>query len=61
MLATIRKTDYSNTHVDQIVTNQAMEFFQTDDRFLGVKDVPVILVNQPTGIRSNPARSRRSI
>ena len=52
MLATIRKTDYSNTHVDQIVTNQAMEFFQTDDRFLGVKDVPVILVNQPTGILS---------
>lgn len=52
MLATVRKTDYTNLHVDQIVTNQAMAFFQTDDRFLGVKDVPVILVDQPSGILS---------
>lgn len=51
-LATVRKTDYTNTHVDQIVTNQAMTFFQTDDRFVGVRDVPVILVDQPSGILS---------
>lgn len=52
MLATIRKTDYSNTHVDQIVTNQAMEFFQNDDMFIAVRDVPAILVDQPSGILS---------
>ena len=52
MLATVRKTDYQNTHVDQIVTNQAMEFFQTDEMFIGVRDVPVILVDQPAGILS---------
>jgi hypothetical protein len=52
MLATVRKTDYSNIHVDQIVTNQAMEFFQNDEQFLAVRDVPVILVDQPSGILS---------
>lgn len=52
MLATIRKTDYSNTHVDQIVTNQAMAFFQNDDAFIAVKDVPAILVDAPSGILS---------
>jgi hypothetical protein len=52
MLATIRKTDYSNTHVDQIVTNQAMEFFQNDEAFIAVKDVPAILVDAPSGILS---------
>lgn len=51
-LATVRKADYSNLHVDQIVTNQAMTFFQEDARFIGVKDVPVILVDQPSGILS---------
>lgn len=52
MLATVRKTDYTNTHVDQIVTNQAMEFFQNDEMFIAVRDVPVILVEQSTGILS---------
>lgn len=52
MLATVRKTDYSNTHVDQIVTNQAMEFFQTDEMFIAVRDVPAILVDAPGGILS---------
>lgn len=52
MLATVRKTDYQNTHVDQIVTNQAMEFFQNDEAFIAVRDVPVITVDQPAGILS---------
>lgn len=52
MLATVRKTDYTNTHVDQIVTNQAMEMFQNDDNFLAVKDVPAILVDVQSGILS---------
>lgn len=52
MLATVRKTDYTNTHVDQIVTNQAMEFFQTDESFMAVRDVPVILVDAASGILS---------
>jgi hypothetical protein len=52
MLATVRKTDYTNTHVDQVVTNQAMEFFQDDSRFIAVKNVPAILVDQPSGILS---------
>ena len=51
-MVAIRKSDFSNLHVDQIVTNQAMEFWQTDDRFLAVKDVPVINVDQPSGILS---------
>lgn len=52
MLATIRKTDYTNTHVDQIVTNQAMEMFQGDENFIAVRDVPAILVDAPGGILS---------
>lgn len=52
MLASVRKADYTNTHVDVIVTNQAMEFFQNDTNFLAVRDVPVILVDQPSGILS---------
>jgi hypothetical protein len=51
-LATVRKTDYTNTHVDRIVTSQAMEFFQSDEAFIGVRDVPAILVDEPTGILS---------
>lgn len=48
----VRKVDYHNLHVDQIVTNQAMEFLQTDDRFMAMKGVPMIPVNQPSGILS---------
>jgi hypothetical protein len=51
-LAVVRKTDYTNTHVDVVTTNQAMEFFQDDMRFLCVRDVPVITVDQPSGILS---------
>lgn len=48
----IRKVDYHNLHVDQIVTNQAMEFLQTDDRFLAMTGIPMIPVDQPSGILS---------
>lgn len=52
MLATVRKTDYTNIHVDQIVTNQAMEMFQNDQNFLCVRDVPVITVDIGAGVLS---------
>jgi hypothetical protein len=48
----VRKADFNNTHVDQIVTNQAMEFLQTDDRFIAMTGIPVIKVDQPSGILS---------
>lgn len=48
----VRKADYHNLHVDQIVTNQAMEFLQTDDRFLAMTGIPMIPVDQPSGILS---------
>lgn len=57
MLATVRKTDYTNTHVDQIVTNQAMEFFQNDAAFIAVRDVPAILVDSPSGVLSLLSRA----
>lgn len=55
MVTNIRKTtsaDFGNLHVDQLVTNQAMEFWQDDARFLAIKDVPMIPVDQPSGILS---------
>lgn len=52
MLQQIRKSDFTNTHVDQIMTNQAMGFWQADDRFLGMRDIPVIEVTQASGILS---------
>lgn len=52
MLTRFKKSDFRNTHVDVLVTNQAMTFLQTDDRFLGVRDVPLLLVQEQSGILS---------
>lgn len=52
MLTNVRKSDYSNLRVDRVMSAQAMEFFQTDDRFLAVKDVPLLKVDEPAGILS---------
>lgn len=51
-MVTVRKSDYSNLRIDPLVTAQAMQFFQTDNRFLGVRDVPLMRVDTPSGILS---------
>lgn len=52
MLIQIKKSDYKNLRVDPLLTAQAMQFFQTDERFLGVRDVPLMKVDAPAGILS---------
>lgn len=52
MLLPVKKSDYTNTRVDLLATNRALEFFQTDDRFLASRDVPTMLVSAPSGILS---------
>lgn len=51
-MGNVRKSDYHNLRIDPLVTAQAMQFFQTDDRFLGVRDVPLLRVDVPSGILS---------
>jgi hypothetical protein len=52
MLIKVKKSDYKNTRIDPLVTAKAMTFFQTDDRFLAVRDVPLITQPVPAGIMS---------
>lgn len=51
-MVAVRKSDYSNLRIDPLLTSQAMQFFQTDERFLGVRDVPLMKVDAPAGILS---------
>lgn len=44
-----QKSDIRFQNTNPIATRQAMEFFQTDTRFVSVRDVPLILVDAPSG------------
>lgn len=52
LITPVRKSDFQNLHVDQVMTNQAMEFIQNDQSFLAVRDITTIKVSQPSGILS---------
>lgn len=41
--------DIRFTNTNPVATRQAMEFFQTDTRFVSIADVPLILVDAPAG------------
>lgn len=52
LVTPVRKSDFQNLHVDQVMTNQAMEFIQNDNMFMAIRDVTRINVSQATGILS---------